>query len=325
MNGDLQQLMEDSLAGSALALFAGDALGAPVEGLHLSTIAQHTGWVAEMEAGVRFPAGTYTDDTQLMVGILQALAEDDALPAGLLAQRFAANYEAWRGYGSSTGEALRRLRAGEIPAQALSRPSFGNGGAMGIAPLGVYFSRDPAEVAERADAACRTTHHHPEAIGGAVAVACCAALAARSRFSGQALEMRSVLERLLAMPALRDTPMAAPLARLDPLSGLPRLTPRARAEALAGSFEATLRAVESVPIAIGAALSAASLREAVEVAVNTGGDSDTQGAMAGGIAGAYFGAEALPASWLAVMENGAQGRDYIRALAKRLAAQAPAA
>ena len=108
MNGDLEQLMEDSLAGSALALFAGDALGAPVEGLHLSAIAHHMGWVAEMEAGVRFPAGTYTDDTQLMVGILQALAEDHALPAGLLAQRFAANYEPWRGYGSSTGEALRQ-------------------------------------------------------------------------------------------------------------------------------------------------------------------------------------------------------------------------
>lgn len=49
-----------------------------------------------------------------------------------------------------------------------------------------------------------------------------------------------------------------------------------------------------------------------------GGDADTIGAMAGAIAGAYHGAEAIAPDWLAALENGAKGRDYVRGLGKSL-------
>ena len=109
------------------------------------------------------------------------------------------------------------------------------------------------------------------------------------------------------------------MLRLKQETALPAWRPLKRAEWLGRTFGGSLRAVESVPIAIGAAFSAATLREAVEVGVNAGGDTDTQGAMAGGIAGGYFGAGELPPSWLAAMENGPQGRDEVRRLAGVLA------
>ncbi len=311
-------LIEESLTGSAMGLFAGDALGAPLEGASHQAIQQRFGWVGEMIVGHREP-GSYTDDTQLMIGILEALAEDDTLPDGRLARRFAENFERGRGYGSSTGGTLLLVKCGEMPPEALSRDSFGNGGAMGIAPLGVYFSEHLALVGERAAAACRTTHHHPEALAGALAVALCAALVTQCRLAGESLSRKAVLERLMGAESLRASPIAEPLSRL---AGMPlQATPPDRAAFLARTFGCNLRAVESVPVAIAAALSASSLREAVEVAVNAGGDTDTQGAMAGGIAGAYFGGEALPGSWLEVLENGRKGRDYVLAMVRKLAAR----
>lgn len=308
--------LEPCLAGSALGLFAGDALGAPVEGLPHAAIARRVGWVSAMLGG-RFAAGAYTDDTQLMIGILETLADDDTLPPEKLAAAYARNYQPHRGYGASTGEVLRRHRAGEIPFTALSRDSFGNGGAMGIAPLGVYFCTDLQAVAARAGQACRVTHHHLEAVSGAIAVALAAALMARARLAGETPEGPRLLHRLREAPALAASPIAGPLERLAALPW--RGPPAERAAWLAGHFGCTLRAVESVPVALGAALAAGSLREAVEVGVNAGGDTDTQGAMAGGIAGAFHGEEGLPPDWREAMENGPRGRDHVRALARRLA------
>jgi poly(ADP-ribose) glycohydrolase ARH3 len=66
-----------------------------------------------------------------------------------------------------------------------------------------------------------------------------------------------------------------------------------------------------VPAAIGAFVLTESFRDAVVLAVNLGGDTDTIGAMAGAIAGAYYGYSEIPQAWLDPLENGAKGRDYV--------------
>jgi poly(ADP-ribose) glycohydrolase ARH3 len=52
-------------------------------------------------------------------------------------------------------------------------------------------------------------------------------------------------------------------------------------------------------------------------AVLNGGDRDTLGTMAGAVAGALLGSEALPQAWLAKLEN----RQHIETLARELAAR----
>ena len=42
-------------------------------------------------------------------------------------------------------------------------------------------------------------------------------------------------------------------------------------------------------------------------AVNLGGDTDTTAAVAGGLAGIFYGAESIPAEWLATLKR----RDYL--------------
>lgn len=61
--------------------------------------------------------------------------------------------------------------------------------------------------------------------------------------------------------------------------------------------------------------SADSAEAAIVSAVNRGGDADTIGAVAGAVAGARFGAEALPESWLDVLDH----RDELADLAEEIA------
>jgi ADP-ribosyl-[dinitrogen reductase] hydrolase len=53
----------------------------------------------------------------------------------------------------------------------------------------------------------------------------------------------------------------------------------------------------------------------VTLAIRCGGDTDTVGAMAGAIAGARFGAGAIPGRWLDALEEGDTGRAHVDALA----------
>ena len=53
-------------------------------------------------------------------------------------------------------------------------------------------------------------------------------------------------------------------------------------------------------------------------AVRLGGDTDTIAAMTGAIVGARDGLTAIPARWLAALEDGHRGRTYVEQLADRL-------
>jgi ADP-ribosylglycohydrolase len=56
--------------------------------------------------------------------------------------------------------------------------SYGNGAAMRAAPIGGYFSGDPARAAQEAQQSAVVTHAHPEGQAGAMAVAVAASVAA---------------------------------------------------------------------------------------------------------------------------------------------------
>jgi ADP-ribosyl-[dinitrogen reductase] hydrolase len=79
--------------------------------------------------------------------------------------------------------------------------------------------------------------------------------------------------------------------------------------------EPSLDAVLCTHCAVRVFMDASSFREAVVTAVNLGGDADTVGAIVGGLAGARYGCEAIPPSWLAALQD----REELVDLARRLA------
>ena len=104
-------LLEAKAIGALLGTFTGDALGMPVEGYSSDMIVSAFGWVDEL-LEARLGKGTYTDDTQMMIGIAESLAECGKFQGAHMAKRFVENFDQERGYGSGAIEAIYRLSQG---------------------------------------------------------------------------------------------------------------------------------------------------------------------------------------------------------------------
>lgn len=86
----------------------------------------------------------------------------------------------------------------------------------------------------------------------------------------------------------------------------------------------TLLAVHTVPLALYCWLrSPGGFREAVEEVILLGGDTDTTGAIVGGIAGATVGSRGIPAEWVDGLADWPCSVAWMRQLARRLADQFP--
>jgi poly(ADP-ribose) glycohydrolase ARH3 len=294
----------DAQRGALLGTFVGDALGMPFEGVPPERIPAR---VEMVEA--RRGRGTYTDDTQMMIALAESLAECGRVDPRHLARAFGLAYEPDRGYGGGTRRVLE-LWASGVSVEDASRQIFGgqgsrgNGAAMRIAPIAVRFADEPRRLVAEAARSALVTHAH--AVGVDAALAQAAAI-------GAALRREPILDT--AAVACQTAELRAALSEVEAL--LAAAPEPAEVHARLGSSS---DAAESVPAAIYAAVSQGTFEDAVRFAVRVGGDTDTVAAMAGAIAGARFGASAIPQRWLDGLEDGQRGRRYVDALAVELAA-----
>ena len=255
----------------------------------------------------RLGRGTYTDDTEMMIALGESVVACGTIEPEHLARAFLEAYDPRRGYGAGTVEVLSRWRSGEpvdAAAKRLFGPggSFGNGAAMRIAPIGVMFAGDSERLVREAEASARLTHAHPLGVDAAVA---------------QAAAVGAALNDMDPLAAAREVVRSEELG--DRLGQAARLaendaSPTEAAEVLGNSSSGH----ESVPTAIYAAAAHSNFEEAVTFAVACGGDADTIGAMAGAIAGARHGAEAIPSRWLDALEEGDRGRSFVEDLARKV-------
>ncbi|HZM82489.1 MAG TPA: ADP-ribosylglycohydrolase family protein [Candidatus Limnocylindrales bacterium] len=246
------------------------------------------------------PAGPWfwTDDTAMALSLVQVLHHYGRVDQQTLADRFAAAYAAdpHRNYGASMHEVLSRIRVGEpwapvVAGQFGGVGSWGNGAAMRVAPLGVWFAGDLDTVVGEAIRSAAVTHAHPQAAAGAVAVAVAAALAVQG-IAGHAL-LEAVAQR---------TPDGAVRQGLDRAARLGlRASPYAAAAVLGCGQQ--ISAMDTVPFALWcAARHLDDLVEALWTAVAPGGDIDTICAMVGGVVSAASGLDTVPAQWWAECE-----------------------
>ena len=99
----------------------------------------------------------WTDDTAMAVSVVEVLEKRGTIDQDILATTFAKRY-AWddrRGYGGTAHGILMDIGAGKdwavvSPAVFDGMGSMGNGSAMRVAPLGVYFADDSLEVVKPA-------------------------------------------------------------------------------------------------------------------------------------------------------------------------------
>lgn len=280
-------------------LALGDAFG---DRLFFDTY-QQQGVEGDPFADRRPPGGRwgYTDDTQMALSVVETLAHLGRIDQDALAHSFGSRFERSRGYGPAMYELLPQLRAG-VPWQTVSRAlfggqgSFGNGGAMRIAPLGAYFAGDLPLVVEQAALATEVTHAHPEAIAGAIAVAVAAALAWQLR-GETALTGAAFLD--LVLPWVPTSIVRERILQVRGFDGGALVWDIVR---VVGNGSG-ITAQDTVPFCLWcAAHQLDDYAAAIWRTADGLGDIDTNCAIVGGIVAARVGSAGLPADWLARRE-----------------------
>jgi poly(ADP-ribose) glycohydrolase ARH3 len=301
--------LRDRFRGSAIGTFVGDALGRSVEGWPGFAIRRSFGILEQMTDGI------YTDDTEMMMGIMEALREVGGFDPALTARKFLRNFNPTRGYGGRIHGVMDRLRRG-VPWNDAGTDSWGNGSAMRIAPIGFFFYDDPVKLREAAIQSSIITHKHAKGIAGAVVQATAIGIATRKGLQGEAVGIGEFIDLIIEDSGEVDQGMIAQLKRIKEVEGGDL---RETIDAISSHFSCDVSAMGAIPPAIASFLLTKGFEESVVVAVNCGGDTDTIGAMSGAIAGAYYGYSHIPEKWLLPLENQQKGRDYILSLADGLA------
>ncbi|MFJ5136272.1 ADP-ribosylglycohydrolase family protein [Streptomyces sp. NPDC088707] len=250
------------------------------------------------------PLWQWSDDTAQALVLVRELADGGGVvDQDRLARGLAAAYadDTHRGYGASMHDVLRRIGAGEpwrevVAGQFGGQGSWGNGAAMRVAPLGAWHAADLDVVVEQAACQSTVSHHHPEAVAGAVAVAVAAALATRSR-GGPAPARPEFLRDVAARLPDSDVRSGLRIAARMP----ERTSVRHAAEVLGSGYR--MSGPDTVPYALWCAAGHLDdLHEGLWVTVGGRGDIDTTCAIAGGVIAARTGVAALPPAWHAARE-----------------------
>lgn len=259
------------------------------------------------------PTLSYTDDTHMTIGVAESLIACQGFEGAHMAQRFISNYhdEPWRGYASGPPTVFEMIETGEswnkASAHIFPGGSFGNGAAMRVAPIGLYFWDRHAELTETVYHASRITHAHVLGIEGATLQAMAVALAVNENPT-QILDKQSFISQLLSFTVQEE--FYDKISKFDELLENPDDKKNVIAQLGHG-----VEAFNSVPVAIFAFLAnCQSFASTIAYAVSLGGDTDTITSMAGAISGAYLGINAIPVGWYRTLEN----REYLLSLARKL-------
>ena len=215
-----------------------------------------------------------------------------------LATSFAEHYDVERDYGPSMHALLAKIKEGcrwQEEAQALfgGQGSFGNGSAMRVAPLGAYFADDLDMLAEEAARSAKTTHCHPEAVAGAIAVALAAALAWEYGNSSRIPNVSEFLKQVC-----QRTPESDVRRGIQRAIEVPKGTPVESVVSVLGNGW-NISAQDTVPFALwSAACHLNDYQEALWATVSGLGDRDTTCAIVGGIVVMHAGAQSIPKEWV---------------------------
>ena len=239
----------------------------------------------------------YTDDTQMALSIIETLKQFGKIDQGYLAESFAKHFEAHRGYGLAMYELLPALNSKNWKFLSTrlfnGQGSYGNGGAMRVAPLGAFFAEDMDKVIENARLSAEVTHAHPEGIAGAIAVAVSTAIAWQLRQNNALPSPKTFLEKIASF-----TPPSIVQDKILLASSLSPGQPIWEIIKVLGNGSG-ISAQDTVPFATWCASQHLdSFPEALWLTASGHGDMDTNCAIVGGIVATYTGLEGIPTEWI---------------------------
>ena len=291
--------------GALVGLAVGDAVGTTNEFKVASTFKP----ITDMVGGGPFllKPGQWTDDTSMALCLADSLLAKGHYDSFDVMER----YQRWfsKGYRSSTDRCFDiggQVRAAlfdfeheqRVPVTAERSNRAGNGAIMRLAPVVIagFEHREIREIVVTAGLSARETHYSVEA---EAATEVFAALLVGALL-GWAPE--HIINVGWASTGHAFDEMAARVISTDP------------AERASWESETSGYIVHGLRLAVHGLLDFPSFKDATLAIANMGGDADTNAAIYGQLGGAYFGVEAIPASWRSTLYQG----EEIDALARAL-------
>ena len=305
------KLMINKILDGIFGLCIGDALGIPVEGKTRDYLKSNPVKNIRRCGIQKQYYGIWSDDSSLTFCLADSLC--NGFDLNDVADKFVqwlykglwTSFGKAYGIGRTTRLAIKRYKQGNInPANAgaIDEYSNGNGSLMRILPLAFVLQKLPFEkrVSIISDVSS-ITHGHIRSI-----IACVIYI--------------EIALNLLAGQDLREAynNMKKPIMKYytgqDELNHFSRILQDDISELKEEEIKSSGYVVDTLEASLWCLLTSNSYKETVLKAVNLGEDTDTTGAVAGGLAGIYYGFESIPEEWV----NQIARKDDIEELAERL-------
>jgi len=308
----------DKFSGTLMGVSIGDTLGHPFEGMIRERIYSHFKNFKEFMKENKKIFRTYTDDTQLTLHTAEALIQG----SGFNENNFIREYVSWLddppiGPGFGCISSIRKLKYGISWKKAASN-SGGNGTAMRVSPIGLFYCKDIKSLNSAALKSSVITHSHPAASAGAIVIArAIAFLIDKSIKSGFSIEdffetiissisgtQEKIWEEFIEiLNKVKENLNISVEAGLIKFSQTGVKSPFFIEDYLGKAFVHPYT-LSTVACAIFIFLkNLESFEDCIVQLATAGGDSDTVGAIGGSLAGAYFGIGNIPEDLINIVKQ----------------------
>ncbi|MFX0174741.1 MAG: ADP-ribosylglycohydrolase family protein [Candidatus Hodarchaeota archaeon] len=308
----------DKFSGTLLGVACGDTLGHPFEGWLREKIFTNFDDFETFIEDNKKKFNTYTDDTQLTLHTAEALIQGN----GFKVHNFISEYIKWLddppigpGYGCLTS--IRKLKYG-ISWEKASSNSGGNGTAMRVSPIGLFYCNDIENLIKAALKSSIITHSHPAASVGAIVIARAIAYLI-DKVPDKGFSIDEFFETIISSISNSDVEIWNEFidilnkvktnlntnieAGLIKFSQIGVKSPYFIEQYLGKAFVHPYT-LSTVACAIFIFLkNLKSFKNCIFTLATAGGDSDTVGAIGGSLAGAYFGLQSIPMELLKLIKN----------------------
>lgn len=291
--------MENKVKAGIMGVCIGDALGVPVEFKDREYLKRFP--VTEMQefGSHNQPKGTWSDDSSLTLCLAEELIKGYNLEN--IGQSFVkwVKYGHWTAHGrffdigGTTREAVARLIKGESARFSgnIFEEDNGNGSLMRILPLAFYLKNedDMEKLYLTVKEVSTITHGHFRSV-----FACFVYVI----FAIQLIKGKSKFEAYYHMQKVALEYAEKQLFSLDEIELFQRVLKNDISKYSEDEIRGSGYVLHSLEASLWCLLNSESYSEAVLKAVNLGEDTDTTGAITGGLAGIYYGFENIPQEWV---------------------------
>lgn len=305
--------MLDKMYTGIIGFAVGDALGVPVEFKNRSYFRYHK--IKDMIGfgSHSVPAGTWSDDTSLMIATMDSIRENGDINYEDIMHKFTewvtyAKYTATDklfDIGISTSKAISNFEHGQnaINCGGKSINENGNGSLMRILPFVYYLKFSGLSEEEKTvliNQASSLTHAHEISCLGC------------KIYSDYLMMLLDGVDKITALDLLKENKYEDYYSK-DSIKAYQRILNGDLKTLFSVDIKSTGYVVDTLEASLWCTIKSNCYEDAVIIAVNLGNDTDTIGAITGSINGIIYGKSSIPERWLEKLKK----KDYLTKLSEQ--------